>query len=168
MRRMWCEQVGVSTMIITLSQQIERAKLELADHGGKYEQAILASLKRLQAIEQQNEIVGWQFQDDDDGGWHFGSEHHKHRENTVKGGYKIRDVYALQVSPAIPEGYALQVSPAIPEGYALVETPRIPHADEWKKNVMLLWVLGRKHDSSIPDTQLDFMRNYLLAASEVK
>lgn len=43
---------------------------------------------------------------------------------------------------------------AVPEGWH----------EEWKKNVMRLYLCGRKHDMSIPDDQLDFMRNYLLSA----
>jgi hypothetical protein len=37
--------------------------------------------------------------------------------------------------------------------------------DQWKTNVMLLWKCARKHDSSIPDDQLDFMRDFLLSSS---
>jgi hypothetical protein len=43
----------------------------------------------------------------------------------------------------------------IPEGWK----------EDWKKNVMQLWMCARKHDSSIPDDQLDYMRDMLLSAS---
>lgn len=38
--------------------------------------------------------------------------------------------------------------------------------EEWTKHVMSMWSCVRKHDSTIPDDQLDFMRNILLAASK--
>ena len=33
--------------------------------------------------------------------------------------------------------------------------------DEWENNVRRLYLCGRKHDMSIPDDQLDFMRDAL-------
>ena len=38
--------------------------------------------------------------------------------------------------------------------------------EEWKKNVMLMWVCVRKHDSSVPSDVLDFMRENLLSAAK--
>ncbi len=38
--------------------------------------------------------------------------------------------------------------------------------EEWKENVMALWVLGRKYNSSIPDDVLDFMRDSMLKMLE--
>jgi hypothetical protein len=48
-----------------------------------------------------------------------------------------------------PQAYSV-----IPEGWK----------DHWQTNVMRLWSCARKHDSFIPDEQLDFMRDYLLMA----
>lgn len=94
-------------MSITLEQQIEEA-VRLSNCNDEpsieYLDSILASLRRLQAIEQQ-EPVSWQFYQNSQ--WSHGSEYHNHRENTEQGGIPVRDLYALPVSPAIPEGYAL-------------------------------------------------------------
>jgi hypothetical protein len=36
------------------------------------------------------------------------------------------------------------------------------YREEWKRNVMLMWVCVRKHDCNIPSDVLDYMRDELL------
>lgn len=90
--------------MITLQKQIERLEVYVKHNGGEDNKALLASLRRLQAIEAQ-EPVGWQFYQNDQ--WSHGSEHNNHRKNTEGGGFPVRNLYALPVSPKIPEGMRL-------------------------------------------------------------
>lgn len=45
------------------------------------------------------EPVAWQFYDE--GGWYNGSNHYKHRKNTIEAGYRTRDLYPVQSSASI-------------------------------------------------------------------
>lgn len=130
--------------MITLQQQIEAqerfartcdlGRLDMAN-------ALLASLRRLQDIEQQEPVAYHWFSSK----WQA-NECHSADDLPANAPNDKQPLYALPVSP---------------------EVLHIPYADEWKKNVMRLWTCARKHDSDIPDAQLDFMRDYLLKASEV-
>lgn len=64
---------------------------------------------------------------------------------------KERDFFdSMQANEGAPPQAA-----AIPAGWI----------DDWEKNVLLMWVCVRKHDSRIPDDVLDFMREFLLSAA---
>lgn len=119
-------------MTITLEHQIEFMNQLAVNH--EQVVSVIASLKRLQSIEQQEPVGDFSY--DKTHGWQQLATH-----------FKGMEIYALPVSQ---------------------EVLHIPYVDEWKKNVMRLWVFARKHDSDIPDVQLDFMRDYLLAAEASK
>lgn len=76
------------------------------------------------------------------------------RRKDFMGNYVYRNEMILGNEPLYADPQPAQAA-AIPEGWV----------DEWKNNVMRLWVCARKNDSSIPDDQLDFMRDMLLSAS---
>ena len=65
----------------------------------------------------------------------------------------------LTSKAVIRKGMKLYARPmpaqAIPEGWQ----------EDWEKHVVQIWACARKHDSLIPDDQLDFMRDMLLSAS---